>query len=227
MIKFDVLNRFSGAVQFTAEINCEAGSSRYVKLGLAVEWAYLNGASLGGANLSGADLGGANLSMADLNGASLGGADLGRADLSGANLSWASLNGAYLSRANLSGANLSWACLAGANLSRANLSGASLGRADLSWANLSGANLSWACLRGASGLNDWVKCIQIEQYEICYTDTVLQIGCESHPISEWRDFDDARIARMDGKSALRFWRKYKDWIFRTIEFCPAKTTGAA
>ena len=182
MIKFDVLNRFSGAVQFTAEINCEAGSSRYVKLGLAVEWAYLNGASLGGANLSGADLGGANLSMADLNGASLGGADL----------SWASLNGAYLSRANLSG-----------------------------------ANLSWACLRGASGLNDWVKCIQIEQYEICYTDTVLQIGCESHPISEWRDFDDARIARMDGKSALRFWRKYKDWIFRTIEFCPAKTTGAA
>lgn len=192
MIKFDVLNRFSGAVQFTAEINCEAGSSRYVKLGLAVEWAYLNGASLGGANLSGADLGGANLSMADLNGASLGGADLGRADLSGANLSWASLNGAYLSRANLSG-----------------------------------ANLSWACLRGASGLNDWVKCIQIEQYEICYTDTVLQIGCESHPISEWRDFDDARIARMDGKSALRFWRKYKDWIFRTIEFCPAKTTGAA
>ena len=147
MIKFDVLNRFSGAVQFTAEINCEAGSSRYVKLGLAVEWAYLNGASLGGA-------------------------DLGRADLSGA--------------------------------------------------NLSGADLS-----GASGLNDWVKCIQIEQYEICYTDTVLQIGCESHPISEWRDFDDARIARMDGKSALRFWRKYKDWIFRTIEFCPAKTTGAA
>ena len=172
MIKFDVLNRFSGAVQFTAEINCEAGSSRSVKLGLAVEWAYLHGASLGGANLSGASLGGANLSRADLNGASLGGADLGRADLSG-------------------------------------------------------ANLSWACLRGASGLNDWVKCIQIEQYEICYTDTVLQIGCESHPISEWRDFDDARIARMDGKSALRFWRKYKDWIFRTIEFCPAKTTGAA
>jgi len=29
---------------------------------------------------------------------------------------------------------------------------------------------------------------------------------------------------MDGKTALKFWRKYKDWIFQTIELCPANPT---
>lgn len=38
-IKFDVLNRFTGAVQFTAEIECDADASMSVKLGLAVKWA--------------------------------------------------------------------------------------------------------------------------------------------------------------------------------------------
>ena len=33
--------------------------------------------------------------------------------------------------------------------------------------------------------------------------------------------------KMDGKAALRFWRKYKDWIFQTIELCPAKPTQEA
>jgi len=230
MIKFDVFNRFSGEVQFTAEIEASDTALSSVKLGLAVRWAVKNGADLSRANLSGAGFSGAGFSGANLYHAKLYDANLSGAGFSGANLSEANLYHAKLYDANLSGANLSGANLSGADLSGANLSGANLSEANLSGANLSGAYLSGAYLSGAylsgaNGVNDYLKCIQIDQYPITYTSDALQIGCERHAISDWADFDDHRIAKMDGKDALKFWRKYKDWIFQTIEMCPAKPTG--
>ena len=71
MIKFNVLNRWSGSVQFTAEIDCEEGASLRVKAGLALQWAYKSDAVLRGADLSGADLRDADLRDAVLRGASL------------------------------------------------------------------------------------------------------------------------------------------------------------
>ena len=140
--RYDVLNRFSGAVQFTAEIDCDCNDAAQFKIGLAVKWAIRNGADLSLANLSRANLNWANLSGADL---------------SGANLSGADLSGANLSGANLSRANLSWADLNGANLNGAYLNGA-----DLSGANLNWANLSWAiaCTRilPDGDLVVWKKC---------------------------------------------------------------------
>jgi hypothetical protein len=127
MINFEIKNRFTGAVQFTAEIDCDDGSLTSVKIGLAVKWAIKSGANLSGAYLSGANLSGAYLSGADLSGANLSRAYLSGADLSGANLSRAYLSGADLSGANLSRAYLSGANLSGADLSRANLSGAKIG----------------------------------------------------------------------------------------------------
>ena len=59
MIKYDVLNRFTGDVQFTAEIDCDEKASESLKLGLAVKWAVKNKANLQGANLEGANLRGA------------------------------------------------------------------------------------------------------------------------------------------------------------------------
>ena len=97
--KFPVRNRWTGEVQFTAEISTTPDMMPSMKLGLAVKWAVKNKA-----DLSRADLSRANLS---------------RADLSRANLSRADLSGAYLLGANLSGADLSRADLSGANLSRA------------------------------------------------------------------------------------------------------------
>ena len=71
-IKFDVLNRFTGAVQFTAEIECDEGASVSVKLGLAVRWAVKAGANLARANLAGAYLARANLAGANwTNGAAI------------------------------------------------------------------------------------------------------------------------------------------------------------
>jgi hypothetical protein len=91
MIKFNVTNRFSGAVQFTAEIDCGDDAAPSIKLGLAIKWAVKSGAYLIGAYLIGADL-----SRADLSGANLSGAYLIGADLIGADLSRANLSGAYL-----------------------------------------------------------------------------------------------------------------------------------
>ena len=54
--KFKVRNRWSGAVQFTAEIECSPNELPRIKLGLAVRWAYRNGADLSDADLSGAVL---------------------------------------------------------------------------------------------------------------------------------------------------------------------------
>ena len=98
-MQYDVLNRWTGKVQFTATIECDADASAGFKLGLAVKWgrkndAVLHGANLSGADLSGADLSGAVLSGAVLHGANLRGADLSSADLSGADLSGADLSGA-------------------------------------------------------------------------------------------------------------------------------------
>ena len=86
-MKYDVLNRYSGDVQFTADIDCKDSDSHSVKITAAIHWAIENKANLSGANLRGANLSWANLS--------------------GANLSWANLSWANLSEANLSGANLS------------------------------------------------------------------------------------------------------------------------
>ena len=146
-IKHDVLNRFTGEVQFTAEIDCAADALPSVKLGLAVKWAIKSGAVLSSADLSGAVLYGADLSGADLSGA-----NLYRADLSGAVLSSAVLSSADLSGAVLSGAVLSGAVLSGANLYGANLYGADLSGADLYGADLSGAVLSGADLSGAKNM---------------------------------------------------------------------------
>ena len=58
-MKFDILNRFTGAVQFTSEINCREEEYKSLKIGLAVRWAIANRASLDGARLDGASLVGA------------------------------------------------------------------------------------------------------------------------------------------------------------------------
>jgi uncharacterized protein YjbI with pentapeptide repeats len=111
-MKFEIKNRFTAEVIFTAEIDCADDAPTSIRLGLAVRVAVksranLSGADLSGADLSGADLRGADLSGADLSGAYLSGADLRGADLSGAYLSGADLRGADLRGADLSGADLS------------------------------------------------------------------------------------------------------------------------
>jgi hypothetical protein len=66
MITFDVRNRWTGGVQFTAEIECAEDAPFPVKLGLAVRWAIEARAVLTGADLTDADLTDADLTDAVL-----------------------------------------------------------------------------------------------------------------------------------------------------------------
>ena len=100
-MKYEIKNRFSGEIQFIAEIDCDENTEKSIKIGLAVKWAIENKANLYKADLRLADLSKANLSEADLRLA-----DLYKADLYKANLSEADL-----SEANLSEANLDYSCL--------------------------------------------------------------------------------------------------------------------
>ena len=78
-MKFDVLDRFSGEVKFTAEIDCDETAVPSLKLGLAVKWAIKEKANLSYADLRYANLSYANLSSADLRAANLSYADLSSA----------------------------------------------------------------------------------------------------------------------------------------------------
>lgn len=115
-MKYEIKNRFTSEVQFTADIDCEESTSLSVKIGLAIKWAIKNNANLRGANLRGA-----YLRDAYLRDANLVDANLEDANLVGANLRDANLVGAYLEDADLRGANLEDTNLVGANLGDANL----------------------------------------------------------------------------------------------------------
>jgi len=101
MIYFDVLNRFTGKVNFTARIDCDESAPRSVKLRLAVLFGIKNSA-----DLHSADLRLANLHSADLRSADLRSADLRLADLHSADLRLADLHSADLRSADLRLANL-------------------------------------------------------------------------------------------------------------------------
>jgi pentapeptide repeat protein len=130
-MKFEVRNRFSGDLQFVAEIECSEDAPASLKLGLSVKWAIKAGADLARAYLARADLTDAYLTGADLTGADLTGANFARAYLAGADLTGANLARAYLVGANLARANFADADLTGANLAGADLTGANLARANL------------------------------------------------------------------------------------------------
>src|SRR5450830_376284 len=92
----EIKNRWTGKVQFTAEIEADESAAVSLKIGLAVKWAVKTDADLGGADLRGANFEGANCEGANLGGANLGGANLGGANLGGANFEGTDLRGAYL-----------------------------------------------------------------------------------------------------------------------------------
>jgi len=66
----------------------------------------------------------------------------------------------------------------------------------------------------------YVKSLQCEKYYISYTATTLNIGCQSHTILEWQNFDDDAISKMDG-GALEWWQKWKPILMNIIEASPA------
>jgi hypothetical protein len=150
------------------------------------------------------DLSGANLSEADLSGANLSGANLRDANLTYANLSAADLSGADLRYANLRYANLRYASLRAANLSAANLRST----------NLMGANLRDANLKFIDvGNNIDILTLQLPPYQVVVDriNKIIAIGCKQHKVTEWENFDDSAICKMD-QEALIFWKQWRETI---------------
>ncbi len=153
------------------------------------------------------------------------------AAVTGASLSGANLRGASLTGANLRGANLRGADLTDANLTGANLRGADLRGADLTDANLRVADLRGAYLRGATiyGIKITRTPVTIDglRWGVTIIDGHIEIGCRLHPIGAWSAFDDAAIAAMDGRDALRFWREHKAVIMALAAPFAAMPAGEA
>ena len=191
--KFEIRNRWTNAVQFTAEISVKPDMTYAVKLGLAVKWGVKARADLTGANLTGADLTGANLARAYLTGANLTGANLTGANLTGAYLTGAYLTGAYLPGAHLTGANLPGAYLTGAYLAGANLTGAKLAEV---------ITISKTPIQ-VQGIGPW---------PVIIFDRHMKIGCQLHSLAEWEAFDNREIIAMDGRDAAKFWAINKDML---------------
>ena len=49
----------------------------------------------------------------------------------------------------------------------------------------------------------------IFNYNITITDNHIKIGCKQYLKSEWLQFTNEEILKMDGKRALKFWRLFK------------------
>ena len=149
-------------------------------------------------------------------------ADLRDANLCGANLCGADLRGADLRGADLRSADLRSADLRSAGLCDANLHGANLCGADLRGANLHGANLCDANLRSAAGDMKFVKSMQFDTWRIVYTHDRLIIGCQSHPITDWKDWKNKPewIAKMSS-GATEWAAKFLDLVLQIIELSPA------
>ena len=67
-------------------------------------------------------------------------------------------------------------------------------------------------------------CVTGLTYPVTVTDNHMMIGCEFHLISEWREFDDRRIAQMDGLPASRFWRDHRTAL---LAICDANRPNEA
>ena len=95
-------------------------------------------------------------------------------------------------------------------------SDADLSGAVLRGANLSDADLRDAVLRGADLFDEKItkEPLQIQGlvWHILITEKHIKIGCEVHTAEEWDKFDDRRIIEMDGKAALEWWRKNKEFV---------------
>ena len=89
-------------------------------------------------------------------------------------------------------------------------------KTNLSDADLSDANLRGADLRGANGNMKEIKSMRLNKWAISFTAEVMAIGCQQHSIEDWKGFDDSKINCM-GSSALEWWKKWKDFIFKAIE----------
>ena len=98
-------------------------------------------------------------------------------------------------------------------------------------ATVTGANLTGAYLTGATiyGVKITRAPVIIDglRWGVTIINGHIKIGCQFHGIGAWSAFDDAAIAAMDGRDALRFWREHKAVIMALAAPFAAMPAGEA
>ena len=158
----------------------------------------------------------ANLKYADLRGSDLRRANLKYVDLIGSALRGSDLRGADLRGSDLRGADLRRAYLRNTDLRDVDLRDADLRDVDLRDVDLRDVDLRDVDLRDCIGNNKEIKSLQIGTYLISYTKNILNIGCKSHTLDEWKVFTDDEISKMD-EYALEWWKLNKDIVIELVE----------
>ena len=139
----------------------------------------------------------------------------------------ADLRGADLRDTDLRCADLRGADLRDTDLRCADLRGADLRCVDLRGADLRDTDLRNALLRNALLRNDIVISklpiiIQTPMYDVIIYDNHIRIGCQLHAASEWFNFNNKKIIKMDGRKALEWWVKWKPIL---AAICAAEGRG--
>ena len=123
------------------------------------------------------------------------------------NFTYAKFKGANLTFANMDSCDLTRANLIDANLTSAKLMGALMRGADLTGANLTGADIRWVIGNGKE-----IKTVIIGIFTIVFTKEVLAIGCEQHPLKDWRE----GTVQLEGED-LELWEKYGDKVLNIVD----------
>ena len=84
-------------------------------------------------------------------------------------------------------------------------------RAYLGGANLSGADLSDADLWDVTGNKKEIFTFQTNKYTVVICQDRIQIGCKNFSQSEWFNFSDDEITKMDSE-ALDWWCTHKQHV---------------
>jgi len=82
-------------------------------------------------------------------------------------------------------------------------------------------SLSDADLRGADLSDANLIIITWSHWTTYITPGHIRIGCQSHQLDDWKNFNDQQIANMDSK-ALYFWKQNKELIIGLCERFPVK-----
>ncbi|HBA71043.1 MAG TPA: pentapeptide repeat-containing protein, partial [Geobacter sp.] len=55
------------------------------------------------------------------------------------------------------------------------------------------------------------------EYHVIIFDAHMKIGCEFHSLADWWNFDNERVAQMDGTRSRRFWDIWKAPLMAVCE----------
>jgi len=203
---------------------CDQGMDQGASIGCALIWAIDNSKRICGSDMTGIviedqDLSGRNFSCCNLSGCSF-----INCNLSGCKFDRAIATNGYFSKCNLDGATFVGANLQFTRLESCSTSGLSLKYCNIHKTDFSGSRLDECDIYGTHGVCDYIKNIQIDTYPVSYTYSRVQFGCENLSIGKIKDIDTKKLLELDGRNALRFWRKNKIIINSIVDEYPAKNS---